>query len=229
MQLHSIGLSALQRLSAQDHIQLLTLNDLGSGFLHLVSRQVDQQVGHIQDGVIVVLTDGDGHNLTVLAVYNTVNSQGNGGPLILLDTAVVMGLQIGDLRILIQGIGLHIHTGGVHMRSADISAICQTLAADNGQQNALVPVVVVDLVTGLQIHTGFQLLKAVCLSGLYCPGSCLPFGLAGIHKGCVALAITFHFSSLLFGQAVVAVLGSKQQLLFQFFHRTFSFISFLLL
>ena len=145
--------------------------------------------------------------------------QSHGGPLILFDAAVVVGLEVGDLGILIQGIGLQIHPGGIHMGGADVGAFGQGLFAHNRQQDALAPVVQVDLVAGLGIHARGEGAEAPLLCLSHSPGGGLTLGLAGIDKSPVALAVVFHFRPLFVGNAGVAVLGSGQQGSTQFFGR----------
>ena len=229
MQLHQIAALALQRLGTQNHIELLAFDGLGGRLLQLVGRQVDQQVGHHQHGIIVILTDGNGDRGAVLAVNHTVDGQGNGDPLVLLDTAVVMGLEIGDPGILIQGIGLQVHPGGVNVGGADVGTLVQALFTDDSQDQGFVPVVVVDLVTGVKRHTGDQGLEAVGFSGGNGPCDSLPLGFGSVDKGGIALAIAFHLGALLGCEFGVAVLGSGKQGFLQFFNghsRMFSFFVF---
>ena len=44
-------------LAADDQIQGLPLDDLGGFFLHLLSRQVHQQVGYEEHRVVIILSD----------------------------------------------------------------------------------------------------------------------------------------------------------------------------
>ena len=224
IQLHQVSAFALQRLSAQNHIQLLTGNDLTGGLAHLVGCQVNQQVGDHQDGIVLVLTDGDGDGGAVLAAHNAMDGQRHAGPLILLDAAIVVGLEVGNFAVLIQGLGLHVHAGGVHMGSADVGTLGKRLLANHGNHKALAAVVQIDLIAGLYLHAHLGRNKAVLLSHFGGPGGCLPLGLAGIHKGTVAQRISFHFLTLLGGQSGVAVLGGAEQGSTQFFssHRSFS-------
>ena len=188
-----------------------------------------QKIGNVQNGVGIVLTDGDVDHIAVLAVHSTVNGQRDGCPLILLHAAVVMGLEEGQLGILIQRIGLQVQTGGIHVSSTDIGAVGQAFAADHRQNNALIAVVKENLIAGLDVHTRDHRLKAVLHSHGDRPSGSFPLGLAGIHKFGIALAVVLHFGSLFFRQGGIAVLGSKEQGVFQFFHIGSPFRGFLLL
>ena len=224
IQLHQVSALALQRLGAQNHVQLLTGNDLAGGLAHLVGCQVNQQVGDHQDGIVLVLTDGDGNGGAVLAAHNAVDGKRHTGPLILLDAAVVVGLEVGNFAVLIQRLGLHVHAGGVHMGGADVRTLGKRLLANHGNHKALAAVVQINLIAGLHVHAGHGRYKAIFLSHFGGPGGCLPLGLAGIHKSAVAQRISFHFLTLLGGESGIAVLGGAEQGSTQFFssHRSFS-------
>ncbi len=122
VQLDQVAALALQRLGSQYHVQLLTLDALGQGLLHLVGSQVGQQVRDHQHGISLVLADGDIDHGAVLAVYHAVDGQGDGGPLVLLNAAVVVGLEVGNLRLLIERVGLYVQPGRIHMGGADVGA-----------------------------------------------------------------------------------------------------------
>ena len=219
VQLHQVGAFAFQRLGAQQHVQLLAFDALGQGLLHLIGGQVNQKVGDHQYGIVVIFTDGDGNDAAVLAVHHTVQSQGDGGPLVLLDAAVVVGLEVGDFAVLVQGIGLNVHPGRVHMGGADVDALGKRLGANHCQSDGFIPVVIVDLVTGLDIHAGDKGAVAPLFCFPHSPGGSFPLGLAGIDKGHVAFAVGFHFFTLLGSQLTQAVLGLHQQRFPEFFSR----------
>ncbi len=224
VQLYQVAAFAHERFGAKDHIQLLALDALGQGLLHLIPSQVDQQIRDHQHGIPFVFADGDSDHGAVLAVHHAVDGQGDGGPLILLNAAVVMGLEVGDLRLLIERIGLDIQPGRVHMGGADVGALAQRLSADDGQGDGLIPVIVVDLVAGLCFHTGGKGLEAQAFRLCHGPGGGFPLGLAGVHKGHVALAVIVHGDPVLGVYPGVAVLGGRQQGLPEFFcgHRVVS-------
>ena len=217
VQLYQVAAFAFQRLGAQDHIQLLAGDDLCSGLLHLVACQMDQQVGDHKNGILGIFADGDGDGGAVLAADNAVQSQLHGGPLVLLDAAVVMSLEVSDLRILVQGIGLQVHTGGVYVGSADVGAICQRLSADDSQSDGLITVIVVDFITGLGFHAGGEGLEAILLSLSDGPCGSFALGLALVHESHVALAVSIHLFTLLGGDTGVAVLVGGKQGSAQFF------------
>ena len=176
-----------------------------------------QQVGNHQDRLVLVLTDGDGDAGAVGLADHAVNGQGDGDPLILLDAAVVVGLEVCHLGIFVQGIGLQVHIGSIDMGGADIGTHIQLLSTDDGQSNGLVTVIIVNLITGIGFHAGDIGLEAQLLSLGHGPGSCLPLGLGSIHEGHITLGVGFHLDALLCSDAVVAVLGSGKQGFTEFF------------
>ena len=161
-------------------------------------------------------------------VYHTVERQRNGRPLVFLDAAVIMGLQVADLGILVQGVGLDVQPGGIHVGGADVRALAQRLGADHGQGDRFIAVVVVDFVAGLGFHAGGEGLVAPFLGLPDSPGGSLPLGLALGHERHVALGVAFHFIPLAVGEPGVAVLGRRQQGIAQFFcgHVASSYVSF---
>ena len=115
--------------------------------------------GHLNDG-------------TVFEGHNTVELQRYGDPLVLADAAIVMRLEEGQLRILIEGAGLQVQPGRVDVGSADLGALVQRLAAHHSQHNGLAPVGAVDLISGSELHAADQRLES--------PG--LGQGNGGIHR-----------------------------------------------
>ena len=122
-----------------------------------------------------------------------------------------MGLQVGNFGVLVQGVGLDVQPGAVDVSGADIHTGIQALLADDGQKDALAPVVPVDLVSRLQAHAGDEGPEAGFFSGGYGIGHSLPLGFGRVHKGRVVLAVGLHFSFLGRGQTVIAVLGLEQK------------------
>ena len=227
---HAVGaLVVLQRAAAEQDAQVLARHALGQRLAHLVGGQVDQQVGHAEDGITRLLADGHGDDGAVLLRHDAVDGQRGRRPLILLDAAVVMRLEIGHARILIQGIRLQVQTRGIDVGRADVRALVQALAADDGENHALVVVVAVDAVAGLQLHAGLQFPEAGLLSSLDRPLDGLPLHLAVADEFHVLLAVGLHRGKVRLGNAVIAVLGAGKQRfallceLLGFFHHQNSF------
>ena len=115
------------------------------------------------------------------------------------------------------------------MGRADVRALVQALAADDGENHALIVVVAVDAVAGLQLHAGLQFPEAGLLSGLDRPLDGLALHLAVADEFHVLLAVGLHRGKVRLGNAVIAVLGvgkKRLALLFEllgFFHHQNSF------
>ena len=218
------ALVVLQRLAAQQHPEVFAGNALSQRLLHLVAGQMDQQVRNAENGIGGILAHGDLDHGAVLLGHDAVKSQGRRRPLVLLDAAVIVGLEVGHFAVLIEGIGLQVQTGGVDVGGADVSALVQRLRADDGEDHAFAVAVAVDLVAGLQLHTRHQRLEAV----LFCLGNGpvhrLALDLAVADKAHILPAIGLHGLQILGGNAVIAVLGCGEQRLaqgfiFLFFHK----------
>ena len=112
------------------------------------------------------------------------------------------------------------------MSGADIGTLGKALLAHDGQNDALFAVDIIYLIAGVQGHTGREGLEAVVFGGLGGPGSGLPLGLAGVHEGGVALAVSLHLGPLGLVDAGVAVLGGSQKLAAEFVsgHKKVSFL-----
>ena len=175
-----------------------------------------QQVGDDQLG-LAALADADIHHGAVGQHHGAAQLQRNGDPLVLADAAVVMGLEVGQLAVLIQRIGLQIQTGGVDMGGGDLGALGQTAAADDSQHQALAPVAGVDLVAGGQGHAPLVGHEAVLLRQCDGGAGAEALRLTGIQKCLVDGAIRLHLLQLGRAQHVVAVALVLQELLFQGF------------
>jgi len=147
--------------------------------------------------------------------HHAVELQRDGDPLVLADAAVVMGLEIGQLRVLVQGPGLQVQTGRVGMGGGNVGTPGQRLGADHRQHDALAPVVAVHLVAGFEGHTGLELHKAVLLRQLDAVLHAQPLGLAVVQEVLIILAVVVHGGLLALRQAVIAVLRRVQQRLAQ--------------
>ena len=95
VQLHQLAaLVVLEGAGAHQDIQILPLDHLGGGALHLFGAQMGQQVGDAEYRVAFLLAYADLHPGAILPDDNAVQSQRHGGPLVFLDPAVIMGVQI---------------------------------------------------------------------------------------------------------------------------------------
>ena len=124
-----------------------------------------------------------------------------------------MGLEIGQLRLLIQGVGLEIQPGGVNVGGGNLRPLCQGLLSDVSQQHRLAPVAEVYLVPRAQGHAPDVGPVAPRLRQAHRLRGAEPLRLARVQKGLVAIAVRLH--GRLVQGAVIAVFLGGQEPLFQ--------------
>ena len=211
-QLHAVGVAVLtQGAAAHENVQILTGNGLAEGLFALLRTQVGQQVGNHELG-LVALAQNHLHHGAVPQDHHAPQLQGDGHPLVLADAAVIVGLAVGQLAVLIQGMGLEVQTGRVDVRGHDLRAVGQVLAADFHQHHALAAIAAIYLVAGLELHAPLIGDEALGLGQLDGVVGALPLGLAVVQILLVGLAIGLHgFQGSLVHQ-VIAVFGAGEQL-----------------
>ena len=165
--------------AAHQHIQFLAFHAGCQRLFHLIPRQVNQQVGNAEDRVADIDTD-----LRAVFLYdNPVQGQRKRHPLVLLDAAVVMGIQEHQVRVLIQRILLHIQTGRVNMGAQNIHACFQRFLSDDKKRDVFSAVIRVYPVSRLQCPAGSRHILQIPVSGFLRLGAQLrgafPLGLAG--------------------------------------------------
>ena len=217
-QLHPVGAFIVSDgLAAQQQIQLFAHDSLSQRLLALLLTQMGQQVRDDQLGIAFIAADVHCDSGAIRQRHHAVKLHRDGHPLIFADAAVVVGLEIGQLIVLIQRVGLQIQPGRVDVGGGDLGPLAHGLAADMGQQHALPPVANIHLVSGLQCLSPDQGL----VSGLLCEADCLrraeTLGLACIQKRHIFLAVGFHLLQLRRVHTVKAVFTAAQQLFLQCF------------
>ena len=146
-----------------------------------------------------------------------MQGQRDGRPLVLLDTAVVVGIEIGHVAVLIDRVGLEIETGAVDVGGGDGHAVGDGTGTDDGEQQRLAAVVGVHLVArleGLGAVKGDKALRLGQLDGL---GDGLALGLGSAEEGGVSGAVGIGGGDLLFGDGTGGRAGLIAQLLLQKF------------
>ena len=78
---------------AEHNVELLAAKALGERSLHLLLREVNQEVGDVKHRIARILTDRDFDRGAVLLHDNAVHCERHAAPLVLLDAAVVVGLK----------------------------------------------------------------------------------------------------------------------------------------
>ena len=187
--LHGVLVAVGYRAAAHDQIELLALDELACVALHLILRQMGQQIGDAEHRIVRVLADDHVHPRAVLLHDHAVQRERLGDPLVLLDAAVVVGIQIGQVGILIEGVLLHVDAGGIDVRAQDVHALLHRLFADDEQQENLVHPVAVHLVAGLELpvlrHALVQIQEAALFGLRAADRGALALGLSVIQEGAV--------------------------------------------
>ena len=131
--------------------------------------------------------------------------QGDGHPLVLADTAVVVGLEESYVICLIQGQLLQIQTGRIDMGRGDIDALLQPLPSDHRQHDGLAPVGLIHLVPGLQLHAPHKGLKPRGPDQRDGAVHTLPLSLARVQELLIAHAVGLHGLQVGSSHPVIAV------------------------
>ena len=211
---------------ADEDVQTLALDHLGRLAGHLLGGKVRQQVGdnELRVGRLVAYTHLYALDLAVLAdADNAAQLKRNCGPLILLDAAVVVGLEERHTVVLVQRHGADVNARCIEVSSSQTYALGQTLIADNSQHNALVAVDAVNLVTRTKRVIARPGTEALALShaGDFQHGVTLGFAL--VEEFSVTLGVGLNALLVLVGQTVKAGLFVVKKLFGS--HVAFSFFN----
>ena len=124
VELHELGLLlTLEGQGADEDVQFLALDGVAEGALLLLTGQVRQQVGDDELRVALVLADVDGDDRAVALDDDTVEGQRNGRPLVLLDAAVIVGLEEREFILLVERVRLEVEARGVDMGRGDAQTL----------------------------------------------------------------------------------------------------------
>ena len=119
-----------------------------------------------------------------------MQGQGNGRPLVLLDSAVIVGVEIGQIAVLVQGVGLEIQAGRVNVGRRDGHPVGNRPAADYREQQGFIPVAVIHPVARLErggpVKGDEARLFRLPDSGFHR----LPLGLGRVDKGLIPVSYT---------------------------------------
>ena len=110
-----------------------------------------QKVRDKEDRVVLLLADIDKDGLSRLFDHDAVDRQGKGHILVLLDAAVIVGVEICDPAVLVEGVLLDIQAGGVDVGAENVDALFKGLLADAEEDHGLVHPDAVDTVAGLEL------------------------------------------------------------------------------
>ena len=152
----------------------------------LILGQMGEQIVDVDHGIGGILTDADVDHGAVLLHHHAVEGQGDSHPLVLADTAVVVGLEEGHTAVLVEGGLLDVNAGYVHVGGHDADTVVDRLTTDAEQVQVAAAVVVVVFPADLQGHTQGVGNIALGFSHPDGDGHGLPLGLGGVQIGHVA-------------------------------------------
>ena len=98
---------------------------------------MNEQVRHAEHGVFRVFADLHVHNAAVLLRHHAVQRQRDGDPLIVLDAAVIVRVQEGEIVGLVQRVLLHVQARAVDVRAQDVHALGERAGAQLHQNDGL--------------------------------------------------------------------------------------------
>ena len=172
---------------------------------------MDQQVGDAEDGVALVLAHADVDDGAVLLGDDAVDGQRDGDPLVLLDAAVVVGVEREKVVLLLEGVLLEVDARRVDVGAQDVDAGLQVVGAEVDEHEGLAAVDDVDLVAGLELLArcdGLAELDVAALARHLDGGvAALALSLVVGDVGLVALAEVVQLVELLGGVGLPGVLS----------------------
>ena len=211
---------------ADEDVQALALDHLGRLAGHLLGGKVRQQVGdnELRVGRLVAYAHLHALDLAVLAhADNAAQLERNGRPLILLDAAVVVGLEERHAVVLVQRHGADINTRRIEVRGGQAHALGEALFANNSQHDALVTVDAVDLVARTKRVIARPGTEALALSHAGDFQHSVTLGFALVKEFFVTLGVGLNALLVLVGQTVKAGLFVVKKLFGS--HVAFSFFN----
>ena len=143
-------------LAADQYVQRLAVHELRCGLLHLLLGQVGQQVGDAEHRVVVALADRHLHGVAVPLHDHAVQRQGQRQPLVLLDAAVVVGIQVGQVPVLKQRVLLDVQAGRIDVGAQYVHAPLNGHAAHHEGHEALVHPLAIHPIPRLQRLAGLD-------------------------------------------------------------------------
>ena len=171
-----------------------------------------QQIGDDKLRLVRLAADGDIDRAAVLERDGAVQLQRDRDPLILLDAAVIVRLEIRQLRVLIHRRLLEIETRGVDVRARDHAAVVKRLLPEHGQHERLAAVVDIHLRARLQLHAERIRHEARFLrhADRFLDG--LALGACGVEKLLISLGVGKDLPRLLGVDLIVTILRLVKQL-----------------
>ena len=211
-ELHAVAPLAGIRHTADDDVERLARDAFFHGLAHLILAEVRQQIGDDELRLIRLAADSDVDRAAVLERDGTVQLQRDRDPLVLLDAAVIVRLEIRQLRILIHRRLLEVEARRVDVCARDHTAVIERLLTEHGQHERLAAVVDIHLRARLQLHAERVRHEARLLRH----ADRFPDGLAlsarGIEKLLISLGVSKDLPGLFGVDLIVAIFRLVKQL-----------------
>ena len=196
--------------AAHDHVEVLVVDGLARGLLHLIARKVNEQVGDAEHGVIGVFAhrDLDGH--AVFLADHAVQGQRGRDPVIGLYAAVVVRVEVGHVAGFVERVLLEVEARGVDVRAQDVHALLHGAAAQVDEHEGLVVADGVHLVARGELaplgEAGGEVDVACSLGELDGGGHALALGLVLADERAVCGAEVLEFGE---GRVVIFLPGVR--------------------
>ena len=183
-----LDVGVLHGIGADEDVQLFCLDALAELAVVLLGTQMGQQVGDAEHGVALILTHAHRNAGTVCTGEHAVDGQRHGAPLILADTAVVVGLEIAEMVGLVQRIRAQVQPGAVDVGNDQTEALFKRSLSDGSGHHRLVLLHKVDLLAGGIGLFRLELLVAGFQQHFFADGNRFALGFGGVQKRLVALS-----------------------------------------
>ena len=146
-----VVLIELDGAAAHDHVEDLGVDGILGRLGHLLTREVDQQVGDGKDRVIGLVADVDVDGGAVFFADDAHECERGGHPVVALDAAVVVRVEVGHVAGLEGGILLKVQTRRVHVSTQDVKALLERGGAQVDEHEVFAVVGGVHLVACLEL------------------------------------------------------------------------------
>ena len=146
-----VVLVKLDGTAAHDHVEDLGVDGVLGGLGHLLAREMDQQVGDGKDRIVRLVADIDVDGGTVLFADDAHECERGGYPVVALDAAVVVRVEISHVAGLEGGVLLKVQARRVHVRAQDVKALLERGGAQIDEHKVLAVVSGIHLVACLKL------------------------------------------------------------------------------
>ena len=196
-----VVLVKLDGTAAHDHVEDLGVDGVLGGLGHLLAREVDQQVGDGKDRIVCLVADVDVDGGAVLFADDAHECKRGGHPVVALDAAVVVRVEVGHVAGLEGGILLKVQARRVHVSTQDVKALLERDGAQVDEHEVFAVIGGVHLVAGLERaalgNHGLQVDVARLLGHLDAGLDAQALGLILAQKLLIAAAKLLEFLDLL--------------------------------